>query len=238
MTVPTPIPPHASFVDPDREQLIALARGAQDLTHYARIEVHREGTQVTVSFEPEWVFVNLTQLVIDKVMVSIAETPDPAGGPVRRKVTGRATELRLGRDIVKAALGQREELLRDSPARRAALDFIDLALKRSGNFGSFGDLTSGIAPLCLANRVVVYDEPDAYTVTVTPRGPRGGEPSYDFRVKKKGGAIDELVVSTAPPVAEAPVPPTEPGSPSKALGESEDPKTDQVKPLHDPLEPI
>lgn len=231
------MPSYDSFIDPDREQLITLARGAQDLTHYARIEVRREGSVVTVSFEPEWVFVNPTQLVIDKVMVTIAETPDPAGGPVRRRVTDRSTELRLGRDIVKAGLGQREELLRDSPARRAALDFIDLALKRHGNFGSFGDLTSGIAPLCLSNRVVVYDEPDVYTVTVMPRGPRGGEPSYDFRVKKKSGNIDELVVSTAPPVAEAPPPPTEPGAP-RALGESEDPKTEQVKPLHDPLEPI
>jgi hypothetical protein len=230
--------PHGPFFDADREQIISLARGNDDLTHYARVEVHREGAVITVGFEPEWVFVNPSQLVIDKVRVTINEIPDPAGGPPRRKVTDRTTELRQGRNIVKAALGQHEELLRDSPARRAALDFIDLALKRHGNFGAHGDLSPGIAPLCLAHKVVVYDEPDVYTVTVNPRGPRGGEPSYDFRVKKRDGSIDELVVSTAPAVAEAPVPPTEPGTPRAALGEHEDPKTDQVKPLHDPLEPI
>jgi hypothetical protein len=220
----------------ERDQIIELARGAQDLTHYARVEVHREGGTLTVTFEPEWLFVNLTQLVIDKVTVTLTEVTDPAGA-VKRRVTDRSTELRLGRKIVKAELGQREELLRDSPARRAALDFLDLSLKRHGNFGAHGDLTTGIAPLCAANRVVVYDEPDVYSVVVAPRGPRGGEPSYDFRVRKKDGSIDELVVATAPAVGESPAPPTEPGSP-RALGESDDPKTDQVKPLHDPLEPI
>jgi hypothetical protein len=231
-------PPHGPFVDPDREQIITLARGGDDLTHYARVEVHREGSRLTVTFEPEWVFVTPSQLVIDKVKVEISELVDAAGGPPRRKVTNRSTELRQGRQIVKAALGQREELLRDSPARRAALDFVDLALKRHGNFGGHGDLSTGIAPLCAANRVVVYDEADVYTVTVSPRGPRGGEASFDFRVRKRDGSIDELVVSTAPTVAEDLVPPTEPGSPRAALGEHEEPKTDQVKPLHDPLEPI
>lgn len=220
----------------ERDQIIELARGSQDLTHYARVEVQREGSTITVTFEPEWIFVNLTQLVIDKVRVTLTELPDEGGG-VKRRVIDRSTELRLGRSIVRAALGQREELLRDSPARRAALDFLDLALKQHGNFGPNGDLTTGIAPLCAANRVVVYDEPDVYSVLVTPRGPRGGEPSYDFRVRKKDGSIDELVVATAPPVGDSPVPPTEPGAP-KALGESDDPKTDQIKPLHDPLEPI
>jgi hypothetical protein len=226
-----------NFVDPDREQIIALARGIHDLTHYARVEVHREGNLITVTFEPEWVFVNPSQLVIDKVVVTLTESTDPETGAPRRRVTDRLTELRHGRDIVKAALGQREELLRDSPARRAALDFLDLALKRHGNFGSHGDLTTGIAPLCAANRVVVYDEPDTYSVMVSPRGPRGGEPSYDFRVRKRDGTIDEMVISTAPELAEAPVPPTEPGAP-RALGESDDPKTDQVKPLHPEREPI
>jgi hypothetical protein len=200
------------------------------------VEVQREGSVVIVTFEPEWVFVTLTQLVIDKVTVTLAETPDPETGAPRRRVTDRTTELRLGRSIVKAELGQREELLRDSPARRAALDFLDLSLKKHGNFGAHGDLTHGIAPLCAANRVVVYDEADVYTVVVTPRGPRGGEPSYDFRVKKRDGTIDELVVSTAPPVADG-IPPTEPGGP-RPLGESDDPKTDQVKPLHPDREPI
>jgi hypothetical protein len=232
-------PPYGPYADSDREQIVTLARGNDDLTFYARVEVQREGPNLTVVFEPEWVFVNPDQLVVDKVIVTLSEVTDPQTGLIKRKRTGRSTELRQGRSVYKAELGQREELLRDSPERRAALDFVDLALKRHGNFGGHGDLTAGIAPLCAANRVVVYDEPDVYTVTVNPRGPRGGEPSYDFRVRKRDGSIDELVVSVAPSVAEAPVPPTEPGSPKAALGEHEDPKTDQLKkPLHDPLEPI
>lgn len=203
--------PPAPITDAEREELIALARGGDDLILYARIAVERSEGAVAVTFEPEWVFVTPHQLVVDKLVATIAESADAESGAVRRRLVGRATELSQGRAVEKARLGQEAELLKDSPERRKALEVVELALKKHGNFGSHGDLSGGLAPLCAANKVVVYDEPDVYSVTANPRGPRGGEPRFEFRVKKRDGAIDEVLIAVVPAIDEVPVPPTRPG---------------------------
>lgn len=81
--------------------------------------------------------------------------------------------------------------------RRDVLEIVDAALRKNGDLGAYGDLSTGLVELERLNHVRINPLPDGYWVGITPRSGEGHDLS--FRVDPHTLALHGLVVGEIAP---------------------------------------
>ncbi len=75
--------------------------------------------------------------------------------------------------------------------------WVDQSLKSYGNFGVYGDLSSGLKKLSKENEIEIREMENSYHLSIAPNSKTGHD--FSFQIDKKTGKISNLAVGNLSP---------------------------------------
>ena len=82
----------------------------------------------------------------------------------------------------------------------AIINFVDSALKKYGDFGVYGDLSSGLEELIKNNFIIkITDEETIYFISIYPENTDLGGHDFAFDIDKETGIISNVAVGEIEP---------------------------------------